>query len=857
MKKLASLLLVLTLLYVEPMILTGAAQTRYKVYLDSVTTYCEGTVSGMPLDSTVLYQGKPAGKIAFTGAGKGLVRFLGMSYITLQQSIDTAYMEIPVKGSGSTLDLSFVTVNGAAGSWGQITGITGQWQVKRVYLRDLYTYMGTADFDSFYYFDIYSDNAEDSVFHIGDIRFFAAEVSTYSYDITTQGTWCDGSAVKNPDYSMLKDVDEQYNGKDSGYLSFDGNTKGIYRFLNMSAIKLKRYKSTAYLEFAVKGNGVTAVLDLSFVTNGGAAGSWGQITGITTEWQMKRIYLNSLFDYMGTANFDSLYYFDFYRENADGAEFWIGDLNFYSDVPEPQFESGDMNRDGIIDTEDIIAGKRQVLKLDSLVEDGAFTACDMNDDQVITVADLIALKHLMVENYKKTVTVNPVETDEALTNPGMGWLLIDTAFDEYIDAGSSGDYPLVSYVTIMSSWNELEPEEGIYDWSLVDRAIDEWSAKGKHIKFRISTDDFPYYYTVARGVPDWLIDLGVPFEYNYYEYFVLRYPDANNQLYQAKLRNFMTAFVEKYGDNPHLTLVDLRGYGLWGEWHSGYVYDTEAERKSALKAIFDIWYDAWSPKKMLSMNYSHEWRSFVTNGNTPSTYEEYLAYSIYDYALTKDNICWEREGFYGAMEPNEWRLNAETFQDGKLQVAEIAGGYTDLVARSLEDDIDHHAAALDECLLGHPNFITIFGWDKMGSAHIFYRERQDLIKKGLINMGYRFVPYDVTYHPEVRAGETTTVSLNLKNLAVGRCHEDAALELSLWDNTGGKASSALSDIKLFDVIKDSDASGNVEISVPAGLKGQFTLKASIVDKAGNPVIKMPLKGRDSKMYCPIGSILVK
>ena len=396
MKKIVLFFLVSALLAGGLMIPAGASPAQYKVYLNGVTTYCEGTVDSMPLDSTVLYQGKPTGKIAFTGSGKGLVRFLGMSYITLQQNIETAYMEIPIKGSGSTLDLSFVTVNGMAGSWGQITGITGQWQVKRIYLRDLFAYMGIADFDSFFYFDIYSDNAEGSVFYIGDIRFFADEVYSYTSDITAQATWCDGSAVRNPDDSMIKDSNGQYNGKSTGYLSFEDDTKGLYRFLGMSAIKLKQYMSTAYLEFAVKGNGVTDMLELSFVTDGGSAGSWGQITGITTEWQMKRVYLNSLFDYMGAADFDLFSYFDLYRENAEGAEFWIGDLNFYSDEPYPKFEKGDMNHDGIIDTEDIIAGKRQVLKLDSLVEDNAFTACDMNNDQVISVADLIMLKYLLI-----------------------------------------------------------------------------------------------------------------------------------------------------------------------------------------------------------------------------------------------------------------------------------------------------------------------------------------------------------------------------------------------------------------------------------------------------------------------------
>ena len=314
----------------------GADTVLYTVSMETHATFCEGSVvtdavsDSMPLDGTVLYNSKSAGRIEFTGDEKGTVRFLGMSGIKLAGSVSTAYLEIPVKGnaSASFLDLSFVTNAGTAGSFGQITGITGEWQTKRLYIKDLAAYTGTPDFDQFLYLDVYRENAAGAVFHIGDVTFRSGEETNYTLDLSVQSTWCDGSAIRSPDDAMTVDSSVRYDGNDTGKISFSDNTKGIYRFLGMSAVKLQSNIDTAYIEMAVKGNITGQLLDLSFVTVSGAAGSWGQITGITEEWQIKRLYMRDLYAYMGTPDFNQFYYFDIYRENAAGAEFRISDITF-------------------------------------------------------------------------------------------------------------------------------------------------------------------------------------------------------------------------------------------------------------------------------------------------------------------------------------------------------------------------------------------------------------------------------------------------------------------------------------------------------------------------------------------------
>ena len=127
--------------------------------------------------------------------------------------------------------------------------------------------------------------------------------------------------------------------------------------------------------------------------------------------------------------------------------------------------------------------------------------------------------------------VHPVETEDIhVDNPGMGWELIDNAIpghdiystkkhrDPNAPVGSEPDqtYDKFGNAYILSTWAELEPQPGVYDWSLVDRAIDHWSALGKRIQFRIATDphviigykhpDADRHEVYNRGAPDWLTD---------------------------------------------------------------------------------------------------------------------------------------------------------------------------------------------------------------------------------------------------------------------------------------------------------------------------------------------------------------
>lgn len=451
-------------------------------------------------------------------------------------------------------------------------------------------------------------------------------------------------------------------------------------------------------------------------------------------------------------------------------------------------------------------------------------------------------------------------TDEILLNPGMGWILLDTATPRWSDKGRSGEYELVNNVGIMTTWGFLEPEKEVYDFNLVDETIDYWVSKGKDIHFRISTDDFPYYLTRLPGAPDWLYDLGVTYQDLIYplENIPLKFPDLNNEIYKENLNRFMQKFGEKYRNNPNIKVVGLRGYGHWGEWHSGFKFDNWEDRRKGLSGVIDIWVSAFKGKKHLSLNYSHEWLSDTLDGRTPVGLDEFMEYSALDYAMKFEEIGFEREGVYWAMIPVEWEFNRMTFNEGKMQIAEIAGSYTQLKQKQNEDGIDHAKEALKDCLRLRPNYITIFGWDQQGSAREFYDERSDLIEFGLLHMGYRIYPEKNQYPSHVYRGETFTIKQSWVNKAFGRMFEEADISIKIEDSRGREIASAKYDeMKWRELVKDNIVESNINVTIPKrARRGTHRILVSVIEREENNFIKLPLENEEHGYYT-IGEITIK
>ena len=120
-------------------------------------------------------------------------------------------------------------------------------------------------------------------------------------------------------------------------------------------------------------------------------------------------------------------------------------------------------------------------------------------------------------------------------------------------------------------FNAIVQSEGGYDWSPVDRLLDQTASRGHQAILRF------YYVYPGRSttVPDYIKQLE-----GYSETSGIGdgtggtwYPDWSHPALERFTLNFFTEFARRYDNDPRLAFLEV-GFGLWAEYH---IYDGPLE----------------------------------------------------------------------------------------------------------------------------------------------------------------------------------------------------------------------------------------------------------------------------------------
>ncbi|MBQ2711758.1 MAG: DUF4832 domain-containing protein [Clostridia bacterium] len=463
-------------------------------------------------------------------------------------------------------------------------------------------------------------------------------------------------------------------------------------------------------------------------------------------------------------------------------------------------------------------------------------------------------------------TVAPAKLSGKLDNPGMGWSITeDGTFMGVLDNGETGDYNEIDAINYTSTWALMEPEEGKYDFTLLDEAIAKWGNKlGKVIHLRISTDSFmlPSTYT---GAPYWLAEkYNIPTQYFQYTSAspvkqAVAY-DITNENYLAALTKFLTALAEHIKGVECIGDIDLRGYGLWGEWHTGYMFGTTDEKREALTAMIDLWVETFAENGNLLV-LSASWDpNYIDNYGAVSgnAYQDYYSWAALDYAYTFENMTIRRDGAGGALLEQDKRLMAEAFHSGKEAYlhAEFNAGaesYTDT------SSINSMTAVNDMLYNTRTNYSTILGWTARTLNMLIEEGRTGWLDRGFEKIGYRLAVDLAEYPSTVSAGASFDLFSRWSNSGVGRFPYDYGMTVYLLDESGKVAYEQTFD----DFVARKFILGDVNdhyatVKLPAALSGKYTLAVALTDEVGTPAIELGMSGQIDKtrMYA-LGSINVK
>lgn len=445
-------------------------------------------------------------------------------------------------------------------------------------------------------------------------------------------------------------------------------------------------------------------------------------------------------------------------------------------------------------------------------------------------------------------------------NEGQGWAVLEELlYGGLPSLGYEGTLPEVKCVSLSGGWSTIEQTPGNYDWEEMDRTIAYWVGQGKLINMRICTDGMTLNQGVINGCPEWLFHepYNVPKVINNNEI----YADLSSKTYQRELKKFLTEFAghfmaEDYPYRDAIEVVELRGYGMVGEWHSGWnTYSTVEERTEALCEIIDLWREAWGDK-LLVLSCTYEFLQNMRGVTNAETYKDFMHWMGYDHALTLDNVTFRRDGIAFALQKYDMRMALDYFymNTGLPLLGEVAEGYH----RHGDESAYPVFEALNEALhKWRVNYNSVVGWVAQDFEYVIDNETE-IIEYFNRNMGYRLVPDKVGYSAAVKSGDKFYLDALFTNKAMGRCWTDYDLAVYFEDASGKTVfSQANENFRPISINGGEPRLFNLVYDLPSDLKaGTYTVKLAITGKDGKPAIEMPISGGDGSKKYYLGEVTV-
>lgn len=141
----------------------------------------------------------------------------------------------------------------------------------------------------------------------------------------------------------------------------------------------------------------------------------------------------------------------------------------------------------------------------------------------------------IVENEELSTTISTTyDTEDVLLNPGKGMVLNGTKNKKNYNS-------VVSVGYTRFNWSDIEPQEGKYNWQLIDNAINNFAADGKKFAFGVkcaATSVNSQYVT-----PKWVFDAGAKGTTKEVEFWltgektIQTIPDWGDSIFLEKLNN--------------------------------------------------------------------------------------------------------------------------------------------------------------------------------------------------------------------------------------------------------------------------------------------------------------------------------
>lgn len=472
-----------------------------------------------------------------------------------------------------------------------------------------------------------------------------------------------------------------------------------------------------------------------------------------------------------------------------------------------------------------------------------------------TIAAALLLAATAV-SAQSLVTVKPADTGAALVNPDMGWVVyfysnVPTNYGSQLEPSDTvEDFPGVSTVFLRIPWSMVEPEEGKFNWAILDTPAQRWIAKGKRVGINITCSE----NWTAYGTPEWVRKAGAKGVWYAFGQHTSPVPtaaawcwdpDFGDKIFLQKHENLVRKLAERYDGDPNVSYVHIGSYGLWGEGHtfmSSKVPDDKADK--IVRKHIDL-YTKHFRKTLLAIS------DDIVGHDKPGRH-----FPLTDYALSKgvsihdDSILVQappRHWYHAEMAQEFWPTLPVILEHEHYGGSKARGNWGSgiLLLKAVEDY--------------HASYMSIHWW-----PHIELEENRELIDKINLRMGYRLQLREMSWPEKVAIGEPFKVNSKWANAGVAPCYPGGSMAFTIKDEKGGIVSVLADDglnMKTLEVAapgkapaKSHESEFRVGLIAPTTKPGTYDVFVSVGKRDGTPVIALPLPDDDGQRRYKLGMI---
>ncbi len=476
-----------------------------------------------------------------------------------------------------------------------------------------------------------------------------------------------------------------------------------------------------------------------------------------------------------------------------------------------------------------------------------FKYCVLPKLVLITLASALAVptEEIFETVGEGNIIVRPKEIDDVLVNPGIGFMTFQRfngdalnegltwtegfplEYQEFTGSLENENHPMTSIAYFRVYWRFIEPEQGVFRWDRLDKALATAHSRGQTLLVRIAPygvqkdNDVPEWYRAIVGDepeeerrdPKWRTDPENP---NYAKYFPM----------------MIRAVGARYDGHPDLEGVDLAIVGAWGEGSGARLL-----KQSTRRALVDGYVESFRKTPLIAL---------LTDSKTNR------------YALSKTAVGWRIDclGDMGGFFDPRWSHMQDYYPQSIINYgmkdawkkAPVSLEVCWVMQKWLNDgwDVDY---IIDQSLKWH-----ISSFNAKSSA--VPAEWKPNVDRWLKRMGYRLVLRKLSYPEQVKVNGKLPFTMWWENKGVAPCYKEFPLALRLRNAEKSVVLETDADIRTW---LPGDNLYDDAVFVPFDFPpGDCEIDIALLDKrTGKPAVKLAIEGRMPDGWYRVGGVKIE